>query len=309
MLAALDVSSVPVLVSTNAKLREDIPTPFQFNHAVLAIDVDDLGDRLRESRAVTGDWLLFDPTDPHTELGELPPHLADTQVLLVAPDGDLLATSRGDPWAHRRQIQESLRVDAAGVFRGEIRVTDFGTRASLSSQLIRDEGETGIRAHLMSLLGPQHRIIGVAAHEGRSRETGEHGVQFVARVEGRLTRLAGGGFLLDPSTTRLPEIPKPSDPDRKTGIYLGPPSTLIVKTSWSLPHGLRAREARVSESFGCEGTSMLYRVLAREDDVETRWEFTREGRTVGPERAEEVCRFAEDLGAIGQLVVVLEGRT
>lgn len=87
LLKSLGIASYPVSIYSGDRLyvRENWPSPQQFNHAILAIKISDA----TEAPAVVkhpalGRLLFFDPTDPDVPLGLLPAHEQASLALVVA---------------------------------------------------------------------------------------------------------------------------------------------------------------------------------------------------------------------------------
>ncbi len=92
------------------RIRADFPSPSQFDHAILAIRVDDTLDL--PATVVTTTWgrlLFFDPTDPRTLPGDLPAHLQGTLVHLGEPRSDhLIELPHIPPAAGHRLVRKAI---------------------------------------------------------------------------------------------------------------------------------------------------------------------------------------------------------
>jgi hypothetical protein len=94
MLRAINITSYLVCIYSGdpTYVREDWPSPQQFNHCIIAVKVSD------ETQAATivkhptiGRLLIFDPTDDTTPVGDLPDHEQGSFALIIAgEDGALL---------------------------------------------------------------------------------------------------------------------------------------------------------------------------------------------------------------------------
>ncbi len=97
MLHEIGVESYYVVAQTDRGiLRPDFPSLRGFNHMILAIrlpdDVPSAGLYAILKHPQYGRLLIFDPTDPYTPLGYIPPYEQDNYGLLVTPTGgELLA--------------------------------------------------------------------------------------------------------------------------------------------------------------------------------------------------------------------------
>ncbi len=89
MLQAIGIHSYLVLASTKRDvIANEFPAMASFNHAVLAIQLPpeaDLGGSYATLPYDGGRLLIFDPTDSHTPLGQLPYYLQGNLALVAAP--------------------------------------------------------------------------------------------------------------------------------------------------------------------------------------------------------------------------------
>jgi transglutaminase-like putative cysteine protease len=95
-------------------VRPEWPSPQQFNHAIVAVDVAP-DTKLAAATTVPklGTMLLFDPTDEQTPVGQLPLYLQNSYGLVVMPKGgDLIKAPFAPP-----ETNVSIRVVKASVAR------------------------------------------------------------------------------------------------------------------------------------------------------------------------------------------------
>lgn len=90
MLEVAGIKSYPVVAywGDRAAIREEWPTPRQFNHCIIAVSVGenvDVPTVIDDS--VLGSLLFFDPTDEQTPLGDLDYNHQGSLVLVAAADG------------------------------------------------------------------------------------------------------------------------------------------------------------------------------------------------------------------------------
>src|SRR5262249_36391272 len=117
MLKSIGIVAYPVSICSGDPLyvREEWPSPHQFNHCIIAIKVKD------ETESATvikhpalGRLLIFDPTDPDTPVGDLPDHEQGSYALIVARDaGSLIRMPVTPPEANRlrREVEAALAPD------------------------------------------------------------------------------------------------------------------------------------------------------------------------------------------------------
>lgn len=123
LLMAVDITAFPVAIYSGdpTYVREQWPSPQQFNHCIIAVKVSDQ----TQCESVVqhpslGRLLIFDPTDDNTPVGDLPDHEQGSLALIVAGDaGVLLRMPQAAPEANRmeRQTEMTLAPDGSIVVR------------------------------------------------------------------------------------------------------------------------------------------------------------------------------------------------
>jgi hypothetical protein len=119
MLKAVGIVSYPVAIYSGDPdyVREEWPSPQQFNHAIIAVVLP--ADKTVSStlkHPVLGPLMIFDPTDPETPVGDLPDHEQGSFALIVAGDrGGIVRMPVTAPEANRleRQIRATLGPDGS----------------------------------------------------------------------------------------------------------------------------------------------------------------------------------------------------
>lgn len=139
MLAVAGIKAHPVFVLVGARdrIETDWPSPAQFNHAILAIEVAPAieSDAVME-HATLGRLLVFDPTDEHTPLGLVASsNLARQGLLLAGEAGGLVDLPR--PRIESDQLKRTLRAEIDGA--GNVHVVLDEEFAGLSSSAARRE--------------------------------------------------------------------------------------------------------------------------------------------------------------------------
>src|SRR5262245_45594891 len=89
LLAAVGLTSFPISIYSGdaSYVREEWPSPQQFNHSINGIRVKDTAvESASLEYASLGSLLLFDPTDPFTSVGDLPEQLQGSFALIVASE-------------------------------------------------------------------------------------------------------------------------------------------------------------------------------------------------------------------------------
>jgi uncharacterized protein DUF3857/transglutaminase superfamily protein len=134
MLHEVGIDSNYVLISTyRGTVNPALSSP-HFNHAILAIELPAGTPTERYHSVIEAKsgkkYLIFDPTDPYTPLGDLRGELQDTYALLVANGGgELIHTPLAQPEANQLSRTGHFTITADGTISGEISESRSGDHA------------------------------------------------------------------------------------------------------------------------------------------------------------------------------------
>ena len=131
-IAGLQSYLVAIYSGARSHVRDQWPSPWQFNHMVLAVKVS------AETKAPSviehpqlGRLLVFDPTDEMTPPGYLPDYEQDSLALVLAGDaGTLTRMPVTPPSANRVEREAEVVLDADGTIATKVREHSFGERAA-----------------------------------------------------------------------------------------------------------------------------------------------------------------------------------
>lgn len=142
MLRVLKIEAYPVAIFSGDPtfVREEWASPDQFNHCIIAVKISNDTDAPTViHHAKLGRLLIFDATDPHTSVGDLPDYLQGSLALIIAgengglekmpitpPETDLL----------ERNIEVSLTAD--GEVKGLIKEKANGQTSTIFRREIRE---------------------------------------------------------------------------------------------------------------------------------------------------------------------------
>ena len=145
LLKSLNIDSYPVLIHAGDPtfVRETWPSPYQFNHCIVAVRI---GDETKAASVIEhpklGRLLIFDATDDVTPVGDLPEHEQGSFALIAAGDGGTLSrmpTTSPEANGLDRQIQATLSAD--GSLTANIRENALGSWASAYRSQFRHESQ------------------------------------------------------------------------------------------------------------------------------------------------------------------------
>jgi len=149
MLSAVGIESFPVAIYSGDPrfVRDEWPSPQQFNHAVIAVRVDE-----SVNVPAVGEWeglgrlLLFDPTDPDTPVGYLPDHEQGSWALIVRPEGgQLVEAPATEPEENLLERSIDVTLAADGSIQAQIQEKALGDSASANRALRRRSSEADYR--------------------------------------------------------------------------------------------------------------------------------------------------------------------
>lgn len=133
LLKAVGIQSYLVSIYSGDRtfVREEWPSPQQFNHCIIAVKVSD------EIQAATvvkhpslGRLLIFDSTDNNTPVGDLPDHEQGSLALIVAGEaGALLRMPVTPPEANRLEREAEVVLAADGSIVARVRERSLGQSA------------------------------------------------------------------------------------------------------------------------------------------------------------------------------------
>jgi hypothetical protein len=133
MLRAASITSYPVLIYSGDPryVREEWPSPQQFNHCILAILVGkDIKLPATVEHPSLGRLLIFDATDPYTPLGNLPDHEQHSFALIAAGDkGALLRMPDSAADDNRVERKTEFELTASGEISGKLEESFYGAPA------------------------------------------------------------------------------------------------------------------------------------------------------------------------------------
>lgn len=156
MLKALKIEAYPVLIySGNPNyVRAEWVSPRQFNHCIVAVKISD---ETKAASVIThsklGRLLIFDATDPHTSVGDLPDQQQGSKAVIVAGDSgslEVMPITPADFNSMKRTVEILMKPD--GAIAGTIRERSTGQPATLKRAILRLSSAADYRKVLESWL-------------------------------------------------------------------------------------------------------------------------------------------------------------
>ena len=193
MLKAVGIASYPVAIYSGDPdyVREEWPSPQQFNHAVVAIvfPQDKAASSVLKHDAL-GPLMIFDPTDPETPAGELPDHEQGSFALIVAGDRGGIARMPSTPAeANRLERAVEATLGADGSLAANVREQSIGHSATAERRewrgLSRTDYEKAIESWISRSVGVA-KVANVSANDNAAAGTFTLQADFTASRYGQL---------------------------------------------------------------------------------------------------------------------------
>jgi hypothetical protein len=311
MLHEVGIESDYVIISTHRGMAHpDLPA-LVFNHAILAIELPPGLDASLYRSVVAGKngkpYLIFDPTDTYTPLGNLRGDLQDTYALLVTnAGGELIHTPLLVPDANLLTRTGHFRLGAEGALSGEIVENRSGDHAFYERAALMHANQQQRSEHLEQRLNRSMKgftvqsmdIQGIDQLQQKLVTTFKFTTPGYSQVRGPLLlvrpRVIGEkGFPLERKPRKYPF--QFESTSRETDTYeIELPQGYVVD---DLPDPVKVDSGFASYESKVEiaGSKLKY---SRE--------YVRKNVLIPPERTEELRKFLAIIGADEASVVVLK---
>lgn len=258
MLKAVGIVAYPVAIYSGDPdyVREEWPSPQQFNHAILAVALpNDKRVSSMLTHPVLGQLLIFDPTDPETPVGDLPDHEQGSFALIVAgQQGGVVRMPVTAPEANRLERDIRATIGADGSVAASLRERSIGQAASGERREFRSasraEYEKGIESWVTrSVTGA--KVSNIVVTDGQSAGTFTLEAELAAPRYGQL--MQNRLLIFKPAMVSRRSSLFLTEPRRKHPIVL--PSIASTETArFKLPAGFQVDEVpdpvKLEAAFG-----------------------------------------------------------
>ncbi|MGH9927649.1 MAG: DUF3857 domain-containing protein [Pyrinomonadaceae bacterium] len=141
MLKAVNITAYPIVIYSGdaTHVREEWASPSQFNHCIVGVKVsDETQSPIIIQHATLGRLLIFDATDEHTIVGDLPDEEQGSLALIVAGDaGTLTRMPTMSPESSRLDRQADVNLSPEGDITATLKERSTGQTAVYERQLFR----------------------------------------------------------------------------------------------------------------------------------------------------------------------------
>jgi transglutaminase-like putative cysteine protease len=141
MLKAVKIDSYLVSIYSGdpTYVRDEWPSPWQFNHCIIAVRVaDDTQAATVVKHPQLGRLLIFDPTSENTPVGDLPDYEQDSLALIDAREStELLRMPVTPPDANRLERTTDVTLQPDGSIAAKVSERTFGQSAALERSMFK----------------------------------------------------------------------------------------------------------------------------------------------------------------------------
>jgi len=309
--AGLQSYLVAIYSGDRTHVREQWPSPYQFNHMILAAKVPDSVTAATTISSPVGRLLIFDPTDEKTPVGDLPWYEQGSYALLLANErGDLLKMPVTKPDANLYEVTADATLQPDGKLSASFVNSKTGQPASSERHRHSDENAEDYQSNLQRFLNQNAKgavISKLTPEDHFDQNKFDLKVEFDSRDYAQL--MQNRLLVFNPSVVSLPPSIAPAFP--KDEKRIGPlvlRAALYRKTvRVKLPDGFSMDEAptpvKYDSAFG--NFSLTFKqepgMLVLTEELRT------EAATLPPDQFENVKKFFDNCrGADRQNAVLVK---
>ena len=290
LLNAVGIESYAVLANPQTPIDENFPSPFQFNHVIVAIPVSQLPGFDAERKSYADGCLFFDPTSTSTPLGSLPPELQGTFVLKLSPtDTNLTRLPELAPDDCLRKCVAKAELSPDFHLSAAVTITDYAYRADWV-RWYRQQNQAQARmkeaqcvlAESMSNVTLDNFSTGDDGDSVWTSFTLEG--DYSVTETGNVCLLKADFFHPDPSDEFVED-------ERTFPVALGPTDREVTEIDWKIPGGWKLDENLERIDASIDGGHVNSSLTAQADVVKYRSAIEFRDVLIPPEEYASVRRF------------------
>ncbi|UCC44864.1 MAG: DUF3857 and transglutaminase domain-containing protein [Candidatus Zixiibacteriota bacterium] len=304
MLAAAGIPTAPALALVGGVVDSTFPSPFQFNHVILAIPQSAVPSLDRSLRAVGEEWFFFDPTDERTPFGSLDLRAYNTFVLVGSEEGEALCRLPSiKPEQRLRRNTAVATLNPNGSIEANVRITDYGAYADETQAYLNDIGEkkqTEYAEYLVSdcLRNPVvSELQIVPGNDSLSISFRVTADNYFAQV-GELYLLKADFIHSDGSHFF-------GDCDRTYPIWLGRPRNIELDITWKLPTGWQIDDSPNDIQSSCAAADITGSLTIENASLRHRWRLHYNGDMLPLDSCGSARTFVDNTRAVVEKRIML----
>lgn len=305
LLQVHDIRSIPVLANTRMNVNEKLASPFQFNHCIIAIALPEKSRFRKSPEAVKYGWLFFDPTSSTVKLGELPPQLRGSQVLLGLDQDSSLVTL---PWSESgihnkiRRLRGEIKSD--GSFTAQVTVIQKGDWAAYQKQLNR---EVSMQRQIERWRKQFSDVIpGLNIVDFKTTDQTDSVVMSFMITGDRLIRKVGNFIILHPDIFRKAMAAELNDPMRQQPIWFGQAQEVEADIRWSIPEQWKTSQDTFKIEGVCTGAALYLETNCSPGILSHYSRYSTSGMLMKAEENQKALEFSRQLSQLESHAVLFK---
>ena len=313
MLKAAGLQSYLVAIYSGdpTHVREQWPSPYQFNHMILAAKVPDSLSAATTISSPLGRLLIFDPTDDKTPVGDLPWYEQGSYALLLSSDhGDLVKMPITKSDANRNEYTADATLQPDGKLTASFVNSKTGQPASRERHRHASENADEYKSNYQRFLNGTAKgatISKLTPQDHFDQNKFDLAVEFDSHDYAQL--MQGRLLVFNPSVVEIPRSVAPTFPkdEKRVGPIILTAGLYRKTVRVKLPAGFAVDEAPTPFKFDSDFAkfSLVYKqepgMLIMTEELRT------DAATLPPEQFEKVKKFFDNCrGADRQNAVLVK---
>ena len=304
MLGTIGIESYPVLVGSQKPIFIDLPSPYQFNHVIIAISTKNIENLEHLEKAVYKDCLLFDPTNPEIKLGELPISLYYSGAIIGSSNyPDFFYLDKTSPLDFMQMFECDASIDTIGNINAEIRLKYFNAFATTIEHTVKNFSAVELQEFFLELLGndiPNIRIISLI-----NEKKGDSLCINIQATSSDYVQKMEDTWVLKSQLLNLESLPVMKAIKRNFPIWLGGPKESRIKTSWKFPDNYSPVTISDSISSKIENALAEYNIEIKKNSAIVTGNTIYEGSLLDQDSYPNVIEYSKKIQQINNQVIVL----
>ena len=305
LLSASGINSYPVLVGSDKPIFKSVTSPYQFNHAIIAIPANQFSSVDNFQNSIFNECILFDPTNQQIELGEIPPEICYSGALIGTTKGaDLFYLDNIAAKNFMRDFQAYNEIDSIGNLHCDLKLKYFNATASMISSTLDNSSHEEQRIFFETLLSdeiPNINILEMEKHKNPDTliiSIKLDSKDFIQRMDSI--------WVLKAQLLSIPTIPTIKSKERLFPIWLGGPESYQTETYWKFPKNFSVISDSISISSEIENSKSNFRLLVKTNNATVLANALYEGTLISKKSYSEVIEYSKKLSTISNSVIVLK---
>jgi len=235
----IDAYPIPIYSGDPSYVKKEWPSPYQFNHCIIAIKVSDATTAPTViNQPKLGRLLIFDPTDEFTPVGDLPDYLQGSFGLIAAGENGGLAEMPVTPPEFNAWIRETdISMDGGGGIKGTIHERTTGQESREARTEFRSMPASEFSKMIESWLSrgaTAAKLVKLSPNDRQADAAFDMDVEFAAPAYGQL--MQDKLLVFKPAVANRSTTVYLTEKDRKLPVVLES-NSFNEKVTFSLPAG------------------------------------------------------------------------